>query len=155
MAIFEGEAWLDKNWKNFGNPPKKRNYLADPLDGWVNEDFLFFYSIGLGSLESRFIRIFHPMFSSFSSVFHQVFSLAYARFRIFEKAEPAAREIEIGTLPWSRSGQRPWPCIAARDVEMHPKNGWRTYLLWGCMKEHAFGIGYPKSRNKNNQALDG
>jgi len=80
--------------------------------------FLLFYSIAPGAFgKSRFIRIPSTRwFSHFSKRFHQVFSLAYARFRDIEKAEAVLGNFGNQTCLGAGQGQRgtmPWT-IAAR-----------------------------------------
>src|SRR6056297_3079410 len=74
---------------------KKENQFPDPLLEDTKSLDGYFFSIGPGGLG---ITLYHPLNEEGLEIFkrfHNVFSLAYRRFRDIEKAEEQAREVEV------------------------------------------------------------
>jgi signal transduction histidine kinase len=81
--------------EGFRQHRKKENYLFDPKLDVVDKIFYYFYSIGYGGLGITLYEDLDEEGLHLFKRFHQVFSLAYRRFRDIEKAEAQAREAQI------------------------------------------------------------
>lgn len=74
---------------------KREKFFEDPLLDQCEEAFYYFYSIGEGGLGITLYEDMDAEGLSLFKRFHQVFSLAYQRFRDIENAEAQAREAQI------------------------------------------------------------
>ncbi|WP_075352512.1 ATP-binding protein [Algoriphagus marinus] len=81
--------------KDFREHRKIENYLTDPLLDEVHELGYCFLSIGEGGLGLTLYQSLDEQSLALFKRFHQVFSLAYQRFRDIQKAEAQTREAEI------------------------------------------------------------
>ncbi|MFC3879809.1 ATP-binding protein [Algoriphagus namhaensis] len=81
--------------KDFREHRKNENYLTDPLLDEVNDLGYCFLSIGEGGLGLTLYQSLDEQSLALFKRFHQVFSLAYQRFRDIQKAEAQAREAQI------------------------------------------------------------
>jgi len=81
--------------KDFREHRKVENYLTDPLLDEVNELGYCFLSIGEGGLGLTLYEPLDQQTLALFKRFHQVFSLAYQRFRDIQKAEAQVREAQI------------------------------------------------------------
>ncbi|MHA7130662.1 ATP-binding protein [Algoriphagus namhaensis] len=81
--------------KDFREHRKNENYLTDPLLDQVNELGYCFLSIGDGGLGLSLYQSLDEQSLALFKRFHQVFSLAYQRFRDIQKAVAQTKEAEI------------------------------------------------------------
>ena len=93
-GYFEGSL-EGKELAEFREHRKEESHFPDPYLDEVDKLFYFFYSIGYGGLGITLYDQLDEKGLGIFKRFHQVFSLAYRRFRDIEKAEAQAKEAEI------------------------------------------------------------
>ncbi|WP_198669830.1 ATP-binding protein [Cognataquiflexum aquatile] len=84
-----------KELEEFGLHRKEENHFPDPLLDAASEVSYCFLSIGEGGLGLSLYKEMEAAVLELFKRFHQVFSLAYQRFRDIQKAEEQTREAQI------------------------------------------------------------
>ncbi|MFD2200547.1 ATP-binding protein [Shivajiella indica] len=120
-----------KELEDFRIHRKEENHFSDPfLDDATELDYCFL-SIGEGGLG---LTLYQPMADDVLTLFrrfHQVFSLAYQRFRDIQKAEAQAREAEI-QLALER--------VRARSLAMHHTSELQEVVNIAAQQLHGIGM---------------
>jgi signal transduction histidine kinase len=148
-GYFEGSL-TGQELQDFRTHRKEENHLPDPLMDEVDGIFYFFYSIGPGALG---ITLYEELSSDGLAIFkrfHQVFSLAYSRFRDIEKAEAHAREIEID-LALERVRAQTMAMHNSEDVGKCIVKMFGELTGLGVDEGTRFGIGILNHDDENNQ----
>ncbi len=86
---------IGKRLEEFRSHRKEENHFPDPLLDEASEVSYCFLSIGEGGLGMSLYQAMDEGILTLFKRFHQVFSLAYQRFRDIQKAEAQAREAQI------------------------------------------------------------
>ncbi|REG91082.1 ATP-binding protein [Algoriphagus antarcticus] len=148
-GYFEGNL-AGQEFQEFRTHRKEENHLADPLMDGVDEIFYFFYSIGPGALGITLYQELSPDGLAILKRFHQVFSLAYSRFRDIEKAEAQAREAQIEAA-LERVRAETMAMHSSEDVGKCILKMFGELTALGVHEGTRFGIGILNHDNNNNQ----
>jgi signal transduction histidine kinase len=148
-GYFEGSL-TGQEFQEFRTHRKEENHLADPLMDGVDEIFYFFYSIGPGALGITLYQELSPDGLAIFKRFHQVFSLAYSRFRDIEKAEAQAREAQIEAA-LERVRAETMAMHSSEDVGKCILKMFGELTALGVYEGTRFGIGILNHDNDNNQ----
>jgi signal transduction histidine kinase len=148
-GYFEGSL-TGQEFQEFRTHRKEENHLADPLMDGVDEIFYFFYSIGPGALGITLYQELSPDGLAIFKRFHQVFSLAYSRFRDIEKAEAQAREAQIEAA-LERVRAETMAMHSSEDVGKCILKMFAELTALGVYEGTRFGIGILNHDNENNQ----
>ncbi|MEB2773851.1 ATP-binding protein [Algoriphagus sp. D3-2-R+10] len=126
------------------------NHFSDPfLDKAIQLDYCFL-SIGEGGLG---LTVYQPMADDVLTLFkrfHQVFSLAYQRFRDIQKAEEQVREAQI-EASLERVRAQTMAMHSSEDVGKCVVKMFSELTALGVDEGTRFGIGILNHNNENNQ----
>ncbi len=139
-----------KELVKFRQHRKDENHFPDPLLDETEEISHCFLSIGQGGLG---LTLYQPLDGKTLDLFkrfHQVFSLAYSRFRDIEKAEARAREVEID-LALERVRAQTMAMHSSEDVGKCIVKMFDELTALGVDEGTRFGIGILNHENENNQ----
>ncbi len=126
--------------EDFRSHRKEEKYFPDPHLDEAKELAYCFLSIGEGGLG---LTIYQPIADDVLSLFkrfHQVFSLAYQRFRDIQKAEAQARESQIESA-LERVRSRTMAMHSSQDVDITVTTLFDELLKLGVDKSIRSGIG--------------
>ena len=139
-----------KELEDFRIHRKEENHFTDPfLDKATELDYCFL-SIGEGGLG---LTLYQPMAEDILTLFkrfHQVFSLAYQRFRDIQKAEAQARESQIEAA-LERVRAQTMAMHNSEDVGKSVVKMFSELTALGVDEGTRFGIGILNHDNENNQ----
>ncbi|WP_087938401.1 ATP-binding protein [Algoriphagus faecimaris] len=139
-----------KDLEDFRLHRKEENHFQDPhLDEAMEVDYCFL-SIGEGGLG---LTLYQPMTEETLSLFkrfHQVFSLAYQRFRDIQKALAQAREAQIEAA-LERVRAQTMAMHSSEDVGKCVVKMFSELTALGVDQGTRFGIGILNHENENNQ----
>jgi len=139
-----------KELEEFRSHRKEENHFPDPfLDKATELDYCFL-SIGEGGLG---LTLYQPITEDVLTLFkrfHQVFSLAYQRFRDIQKAEAQAREAQIEAA-LERVRAQTMAMHSSEDVGKCIVKMFAELTALGVDEGTRFGIGILNHDNENNQ----
>ncbi|GAA0877548.1 hypothetical protein GCM10009119_05160 [Algoriphagus jejuensis] len=139
-----------KELKEFINHRKSETHFPDPLLEEAKELSYCFLSIGQGGLGLTLYESLEEATLILFKRFHQVFSLAYSRFRDIEKAEVQAREAHIEAA-LERVRAQTMAMHSSEDVGKCIVKMFSELTALGVDEGTRFGIGILNHDNENNQ----
>jgi signal transduction histidine kinase len=129
---------------------KEENHFSDPLLDSATELSYCFLSIGEGGLGLSLYQTMETEVLALFKRFHQVFSLAYQRFRDIQKAEAQAREAQIEAA-LERVRALTMAMHNSEDVGHCILKMFAELIALGVNEGTRFGIGILNHDNENNQ----
>ncbi|SMD42826.1 His Kinase A (phospho-acceptor) domain-containing protein [Aquiflexum balticum DSM 16537] len=139
-----------KDLEDFRIHRKEENHFPDPfLDKAAELDYCFL-SIGEGGLGLTLYKTMAEDVLTLFKRFHQVFSLAYQRFRDIQKAEKQAREAQIEAA-LERVRAQTMAMHNSEDVGKCVVKMFSELTALGVDEGTRFGIGILNHDNENNQ----
>ncbi len=136
--------------EEFREHRKAENHFPDPLLDEASEISYCFLSIGEGGLGLSLYQAMEADVLTLFKRFHQVFSLAYQRFRDIQKAEAQAREAQIETA-LERVRTLTMAMHSSEDVGKCIVKMFSELTALGVDEGTRFGIGILNHDNENNQ----
>ncbi|WP_100629042.1 ATP-binding protein [Algoriphagus formosus] len=139
-----------KELDEFREHRKAEDHFSDPLLDGSDEISYCFLSIGEGGLGLTIYQSLDKQTLVLFKRFHQVFSLAYQRFRDIQKAEARAREVEID-LALERVRAQTMAMHSSEDVGKSVVKMFAELTALGVDEGTRFGIGILNHENEKNQ----
>ena len=139
-----------KELVEFGLHRKEENHFTDPILDAASEVSYCFLSIGEGGLGLSLYKEMEAGVLELFKRFHQVFSLAYQRFRDIQKAEAQAREAQIEAA-LERVRAQTMAMHSSEDVGKSVVKMFSELTALGVDEGTRFGIGILNHENENNQ----
>jgi signal transduction histidine kinase len=140
----------DETLEEFKLHRKKENQLPDPLLDNVSEISYCFLSIGEGGLGLSLYQSMDENVLILFKRFHQVFSLAYQRFRDIQKAEAQAKDAQIEAA-LERVRAQTMAMHSSEDVGKCIIKMFSELTALGVDENTRFGIGILNHENENNE----